>query len=173
MVFGGSLSVATGSFLIEDNMALLHMKGNLIDLANEGKFHLIVHGCNCFHTFGSGIAREIRERLPEAYAADRKTPHGDKSKVGTYSVMLGKQYNVVNAYTQFGVSRQGEDVFEYEGFDKILEALAEDYKGCAIGLPYIGMGLARGDATRIMASLERFAEKMEASGGCAVLVEFA
>lgn len=153
-------------------MALQHTTGNLIDLAIDGKFHVIVHGCNCFHTFGSGIAREMRVRVPRAYEADIKTPCADKTKIGTYSVALGKRFNVVNAYTQYGVSRRGEDVFEYEAFDKILSALAEDYKGCHFGLPYIGMGLANGDKHRIMASLERFAEKVEATGGIVTLVEF-
>ena len=50
---------------------LLHAKGNLIDMAEAGKFHIIVHGCNCFNTMGSGIAKEIRNRYPRAYESTK------------------------------------------------------------------------------------------------------
>ena len=49
---------------------LKHTKGNLIDLAEAGEFNIIVHGCNCFETMGSGIAREIHDRYPAAFDAD-------------------------------------------------------------------------------------------------------
>lgn len=142
-------------------------------LAKAGEFHCIVHGANCHNTMGSGIARQIREQFPRAYEADKKTKSGDREKLGTYSVMLGKQFNIINAYTQYGTSRNGEDVFEYDAFRKVLDALATEYPGCKFGLPYIGMGLANGNAEVIMAIIEEFAEKVELTGGTVTLVEFA
>ena len=32
------------------------VEGNLIDLALEGRFDLIAHGCNCHKIMGAGIA---------------------------------------------------------------------------------------------------------------------
>lgn len=46
---------------------------------------LLIHQCNCFTTMGSGIAREIREKYPEAYQVDQKTIKGDRNKLGTCS----------------------------------------------------------------------------------------
>lgn len=155
-------------------MALIRSSGDLLAQAMKGKYHIIVQGCNCFCTMGSGIARQIREQFPRAYEADKATKSGDRNKLGTYSVALGKQFNIINAYTQYGFNRGGanEDVFEYEAFQKILDKLVEEYPGCRFGFPYLGMGLAGGDASRIIPMLEDFAEKIEATGGTATLVEF-
>ena len=49
---------------------LKHAKGNLIDMAEAGEFDVIVHGCNCQNTMGSGIAKEMRARYPGVYQAD-------------------------------------------------------------------------------------------------------
>jgi O-acetyl-ADP-ribose deacetylase (regulator of RNase III) len=156
---------------------LKHTKGNLLDLALEGKFNIIIHGCNCFNTMGSGIAREIRERFSEAAIVDSMTESGDKSKLGTITCAGipndAGGFVIVNAYTQYSTSRAGEDVFEYESFQKILDAFVIDAgPGMNIGLPYIGMGLAGGDKTRIMAMIEDFANKVSAKGGTVTLVEF-
>lgn len=154
---------------------MIHTKGNLLDLAEAGKFNVIVQGCNCFCTMGSGIAREIRERYPEAYAADCTTVAGDYNKLGNYTVMLGKQFNIVNAYTQYGFNRGGNtaDIFEYASFAVILQKLAHHYPGCNFGFPYIGMGLAGGNKEVIMQMLEEFSQTVEAGGGTVTLVEFA
>jgi hypothetical protein len=110
--------------------------------------------------------------LPQAAQADAETIRGDISKLGTYTVGLGKQFIVINAYTQYAISN-GKDVFEYEAFQKILDTLAETYPHCNFGFPYIGMGLAGGDPTRIIKILEDFAEKIDSTCGTVTLVEFA
>jgi len=154
---------------------LKHAKGNLIDMAEKGHFHIIVHGCNCFNTMGSGIAHEIRIRYPEAYEADTQYGRaGDYNKLGNYSVMLGKRFNIINAYTQyrFNTKDKIEDVFEYTSFEMILQKLAHQYPHCNFGFPYIGMGLAGGNKEKIIAMLEDFAKKVSIQGGSATLVEF-
>jgi O-acetyl-ADP-ribose deacetylase (regulator of RNase III) len=124
---------------------------------------------------GSGIARQIREQFPHAYEADKTTVSGDRSKLGTYTVALGKRFNIINAYTQYGFNRGGtnNDMFEYEAFQNILDTLVKEYPGCRFGFPMIGCGLAGGDASRIIPMLENFAEKIESTGGTATLIEFA
>ena len=59
--------------------------GDLIKLALEGEFDVIVHGCNCFCTMGAGIAKTIKQKFPAAYEADLQTVNGDKSKLGQIS----------------------------------------------------------------------------------------
>lgn len=155
---------------------LKQVTGNLIDLAIEGQFDAIVHGANCWNTFGSGIAREIRLRLPEAYAADRATVPGDIGKLGNYTrakiMLLEHSFKVINAYTQYDMST-GEDVFEYEAFQLILKKLlATEPDGLNWGFPLIGMGLAKGDPTRIMPMIENFAAQVTKKGGTVTLVTF-
>jgi O-acetyl-ADP-ribose deacetylase (regulator of RNase III) len=147
----------------------------LLKLAREGKFDIIVQGCNCFCTMGSGIARQIREEYPEAYAADCETKSGDKAKLGDYTFAKTKDgFVIINAYTQYSFNRAGEsdDVFEYDAFELVLANLLYEAGDANFGFPYIGMGLAGGDKTRIIKMLEDFAQKVSDQRGTVTLVEF-
>ena len=153
---------------------LKHIKGNLIDLAEAGEFDVIVQGCNCFNTMGGGIAREIRQRYPQAALADSITENGSYMKLGTWTeaTVLGKApFTIINAYTQYDMSKR-EDVFEYTAFALILQKLERRYRYMRIGLPYIGMGLAGGDKNRIIPMIENFAVNVTKTGGTVTLVEF-
>jgi len=162
---------------------LIHRKGNLIDLAEAGEFHIIVHGCNCLNTMGSGIAREVRERHPGAYEADTALSreieadgNSQVQKLGRYSAYLitePTRFLIVNAYTQIGFSPRNMDHFEYASFEVILKKMAHEYGPFNIGLPYIGMGLAGGNKDIIIPMIEDFAEKITPQGGTVTLVEFA
>lgn len=158
---------------------LNHMRGNLLDIAEDGHFDCIVHGCNCLHIMGGGIALEIKNRYAEAYVADRechKKIIGDGfdviEKLGTYSIAETDKFDIINAYTQIGLSKNGEDVFEYRSFELILRKLAVRYPGKRFGLPMIGAGLAGGRWDIILQYIERFAEEVEKTGGSVTLVEF-
>lgn len=183
---------------------LKHAKGNLLDMAENGDFDIIVQGCNCHNTMGSGIAREIRERYPQAYEADCETVAGDKTKLGTFThshatssapikkdehdrpILLAHNveatthsFYIVNAYTQYNFMPRDVDHFEYEAFQNILNKLYDDSVEnfppnitVNFGFPYIGMGLAGGDKTRIIPMIEGFADKMTALGHTVTLVEF-
>lgn len=129
-----------------------HVKGDLIELALRGQFSVIVHGCNCFHAMGAGIAKPIREAFPEAYAADKTTPYGDRAKLGSISSALIERndvrFHVVNAYTQFHWRGSGRKV-EYEALGRCFDAIADEFPHAHIGYPLIGAGLAGGDWTII------------------------
>ena len=64
------------------------VRGDLTEMALQGQFDVIVHGCNCFHTVGVGIAKAISSQFPEALAADKATGYGERSKLGTISTGL-------------------------------------------------------------------------------------
>lgn len=146
--------------------------GNLLDLAEEGKFNIIVHGCNCFCVMGGGIAREIADRYPSAWSADRAFSYpADYNKLGNYSWTQRNGFLVINAYTQYDMSR-GTDVFEYAAFELILKKLAFTHPSGKFGFPRIGMGLAGGDEDTIMMLLEEFADTIRKTGGEVTLVEF-
>lgn len=144
------------------------LNGDLLDLAEQGQFDVIVHGCNCFHAMASGIAKQIAARYPEAQKADFNTKLGSKDKLGdfSYATIKGKSeadFIVVNAYTQYKWSGS-KDVFEYKAFDTFLNRLCgfllaiHDRKGeiVTVGFPKIGCGLAKGNEKKIVSSLERF-----------------
>lgn len=160
--------------------ALIHRKGDLITLAEDGEFVVIIHGCNCQNVMGSGIAASIKERYPGAYEADTlasqqwRVPVAKLGNFSTYATISakGNPFIIVNAYTQVNFAPRGVDHFEYESFKLILRKLLT-LGPVKVGLPYIGMGLAGGDSTRIIPMIEEFAEKMAAQNGTVTLVEFA
>lgn len=150
--------------------------GDLIKLAQQGQFDIIVHGCNCFCTMGGGIAKTIKQLYPEAYAADCQTVPGDRSKLGTYSLAATQDgFVIVNAYTQYNFNRTGQkqDLFDYEGFEMILANLHYEAGDMRFGFPLIGTGLAGGDRERIIGMLEDFSQRVEDRGGTVTLVTFA
>ena len=82
---------------------------NLLEYPLDG----FMHQCNCFHTMGSGIAKRIREKYPEAYTADLKHGRkGDRIRLGSFSTVKthdDKQvYNVYAQYT-FGMEKRHTD----------------------------------------------------------------
>jgi O-acetyl-ADP-ribose deacetylase (regulator of RNase III) len=161
------------------------IKGDLIKLAEQGEFDVIVHGCNCFHAMGGGIAKQLADRYPIVEEADKQTEFGDRDKLGSYSKAIievnDHLFLVLNAYTQHMWS-SGSDVFEYDAFGKFLSTvvnvLVEDDKKSKfastddkggtmrilpikkrrIGFPQIGAGLAGGDWSRISKMIEKFSE---------------
>jgi len=124
------------------------VKGDLIKLALDGKFDVVVHGCNCFCTMGAGIAKQIKHKFPEAYEEDLKTAKGDKKKLGTISYAIiernGFTFTVVNGYTQYNWRGRGILV-DYDAIRSVFNNVKSLYSGMRIGYPKIGAGLAGGD----------------------------
>ncbi|MFG0262040.1 MAG: macro domain-containing protein [Novipirellula sp. JB048] len=133
------------------------VEGDLLKLASEGVFDVIVHGCNCHCTMGAGIAKSIRDRFPAAYQADLATTKGDRGKLGTYSsapVTAGQhRFVIVNAYTQFDFSGPGVKA-DYDAIGRVFQRIGSDFTGQRIGYPKIGAGLAGGDWATIAAIID-------------------
>lgn len=148
------------------------IQGDLLAMGKNGDFDIIVQGCNCFCVMGSGIAAQIAQQFPDAKLADDETVRGDAGKLGTYTIGMGGRLVIINAYTQYSTAKNGEDVFEYHAFQRILDKLVVRLGTWRFGFPLIGMGLAGGNKERIMAMLENFSQRVEAKGGSVTLVEF-
>ena len=151
---------------------MILVQGNLLEMGKNNEVDIIVHGCNCFNTMGAGIAAQIAQQFPDAKLADDETVRGDAGKLGTYTIGMGGRLVILNAYTQYGTSKNGEDVFEYTAFQRVLDKIALRFGKWRIGLPMIGMGLAGGDKVRILTMMEEFSKKVQAQGGSVTLVEF-
>ncbi|NCP97670.1 macro domain-containing protein [archaeon] len=124
------------------------IQGDLIELALNGKFDVIVHGCNCFCNMGAGIAKTIKEIFPDAYYRDLQTIKGDKTKLGTLNFSYESKIPlyIINAYTQYyyGISENGNVPVDYEAIRSCMKKLKSLFKNSHIGMPLIGCGLAGG-----------------------------
>jgi O-acetyl-ADP-ribose deacetylase (regulator of RNase III) len=124
--------------------------GNLIDLAKNGEFDVIVHGCNCECIMGGGIAKQIKMAFPAAYEADCGTQKADASKIGGISYAKVKLENnrrlvIVNGYTQLLSGGQ----VNYDAVRGVMKQVKQNFYGQRIGYPMIGAGLAGGEWNRI------------------------
>ncbi len=145
---------------------LVYIKGDV--LASDER--IIVHGCNCFNTMGSGIARQIREKYPEAWQIDQDTVKGDRSKLGDFTYVVGEDDRIIfNAYTQYRYGRDSDVVYlEYEALTQSIDRIfglvnaASSWSesvdaDCPIAMPKIGCGLANGDWDVVSKVLSRLA----------------
>ncbi|MFT4516343.1 MAG: O-acetyl-ADP-ribose deacetylase (regulator of RNase III) [Planctomycetota bacterium] len=146
------------------------VRGDLIKLAQEGAFDVIVHGCNCRCAMEKGVAKGIRAAFPEAYQADQATGTGDRAKLGTIRVAeveVGDHaLAVVNAYTQFDYHGP-MPLVDYDAVRSAFAAIKKRFAGRRIGYPMLGAGLAGGDWSVIAAIIEE-----ELAGEDHTLVEF-
>lgn len=125
--------------------------GNLIDLAEQGKFNVILNGANCFCNMGAGIAKEIKQRYPAAYTVDCATVKGNMRKLGTYSTAIvssvvnpDHKFYILNCYTQFRYGH-GACHADYAAIRRVFRAVAVNFPDAVIGIPLIGAGHAGGD----------------------------
>lgn len=128
--------------------------GDLISLAKNNEFDVILQGCNCHHSMNSGIAKQIKFQIPEAFAVDLETAHGDKSKLGTISYTKQSPFIVVNCYTQFDSGLNGVYA-DYNAIEKSFIEVKNTFPGKRIGMPKIGAGLAKGDWNIIKQIIEK------------------
>jgi O-acetyl-ADP-ribose deacetylase (regulator of RNase III) len=142
-----------------------YIEGDLIKLAKKGNFDIIAHGCNCFCTMGAGIAKQIKEQIPEAFEKDRFTLAGDIDKLGNYTGAwvyndLKKAFGVLNCYTQYHYDAHAK-AFDYEAFTLCMRKINHQFHGKRIGLPLIGAGLAGGDWNIIEKIIEKELKDMD------------
>lgn len=152
-------------------MSYYEINGDLIQLARQGEFDVIGHGCNCFCTMGAGIAVAMKNTFGcDKYNFESIEYKGAYNKLG---VIEGKKFNVstksilpenysgtctqelkypltvLNCYTQFHYGKNHIDGIQnplnYTALKMCLDKINYYYKGLRIGLPKIGCGLAGGE----------------------------
>ncbi len=147
------------------------------DIFEQADLTHIAHQVNLFHTFGSGIAKEIKERFPYAYEADCATRHGDRQKLGLYKMAYHKDdiWNwvpgfkpvttkfpvIINVYSQDGIGGQDRQT-NYAAMgaallqlERELQAMASMGNASKLGIPHnIGCGLANGEWTVVRPIIE-------------------
>lgn len=128
---------------------ITYVKGNAITLAEKGNYVAFAHGCNCLCRMGRGIAKEVKDRLPAMWEADRVTGFGDRRKLGTFTTAQFPWGVGYNLYTQFSHSDK-DDMVDWDKLPGLLKSLFEDMQRRGLStlvIPKICSGLARGNLT--------------------------
>jgi O-acetyl-ADP-ribose deacetylase (regulator of RNase III) len=142
-------------------MSLVVVKGNLL----TSDCTVLAHQANCYSTMGAGIAKQIKDRWPEVFAADRSYPAPVGAKrLGKVSHALVDNNTrlVFNLYGQlaYGAGKKQTDYVALESaFSEMLKQLSlagERFFSMKIGVPMgMGAGLAGGDWNIISEMLDR------------------
>ena len=136
---------------------LIHVKEDLL----QSDCDIIFHQANCFSTFGAGLAKQIKEKYPAAFEADKSSPLSPEEKLGKYTSAIvqkgNKDFKIANLYGQF---RYGRDQ-QYTNYKALYSALTSFLKdegsleGLKLGVPFgLGAGLAGGDWLEVKRILE-------------------
>jgi len=134
--------------------------GDLIQLAKDGKFDVITHGCNCQSAMKSGIAVQMDlhfgcSKFPMELLGPNILKLGSIDyKEMNYLSKPSKSFIVVNSYTQIFPSIKAKP-FDYEAFTVCMRKMNSVFAGKHIGMPRIGAGLAGGDWEKIKKIIQR------------------
>ncbi len=138
------------------------IKGNLIDALIDKKIYVLAHGCNCSNGFGSGLAKEIANRLPEVKEQFHENHTRNMDKLGNVDYITTNGLHVANCYTQQTYGRDKSKIYvDYDAIDACVTNLAKRFSGVyvTVGFPKIGCGLAGGDWGKVHKIIkERFEE---------------
>lgn len=111
---------------------------------------IICHQTNCKGKMGSGVAKQIRQRYPEAYRQYMNLCNEAKDSeqlLGHSQFVYGPEKTVVNMFAQNRYGYDGSRYTSYWAFEQCLNEIAKCVvHGETIAMPYkIGCGLAGGD----------------------------
>lgn len=127
-------------------MKIEYRQGDLLSVQSG----IIVHGCNAQGVMGSGVAKAVREKYPDAYEKYRNRCMliEDKSRllgrVVWYHV-LGKDLYIANAITQLTFGSDGKQYVSYEAIEKSFNMINSEALNVDVHIPMIGAGLGGGD----------------------------
>jgi O-acetyl-ADP-ribose deacetylase (regulator of RNase III) len=142
--------------------------GDMIALAQGGRFDVVAHCCNCFCTMKKGIAPMMHNAFgcndPEVFPMENDYYKGDMRKLGQIQAKVRQRLGwdseqefdqnitVVNMYGQYHYwdpSPHGIPL-DYEALTICLRKLNHLYKGKHIALPgMIGCNNAGGDPLKV------------------------
>ncbi len=130
-------------------MKIIYKQGDLLECSEQ----VIVHGCNAQGVMGSGVAKAIKEKYPEAYRAYRYDYNLERLYKGlcifVETERNGQPFIVINALTQENYGRDKNTVYvDYDAIQIAFMQINEELSDMGINsvaMPKIGAGLANGD----------------------------
>ncbi len=136
------------------------VKGNVVDAVLNGDCHFMLHISNSQKTMGSGVAKEVRARIPSAYTNYMFKPKNEPA------ISCSDEYNCFNLTAQ---QYYGYDKKRYLKYDWLIHCLREledlDFElqdrfetgNLRIAIPYLmGCDRAGGDWGTVCEILEAF-----------------
>lgn len=132
-----------------------YIEGDLLATSER----IILHGCNAQGVMGSGVAKAIKAKWPEAFDLYKKTydwyNFADSGlRVGMVVPCLCRDGKIIaNGITQEFYGRDPKKVYvSYTGIRQVLygtRMLMNQYETKSVAMPKIGAGLGNGDWTVI------------------------
>lgn len=136
-------------------MPIKFVKGNAVDALINGDIDVLLHVCNDKGVMGSGIALEIKNKIPDAFTA-YKYARCDLGVVTQGKCPTGG--SVFNMVAQDGYGK-GVRHLKYGALANCLQKVAEHSSpaGDTIGLPYkMGADRAGGDWEIVLEMVEYY-----------------
>lgn len=142
-----------------------HVTGDIVDFANSGEYDVVIHGCNCFNTMGSGVALALAREYPAIERVDNETIRGDKNKLGGYTSAYAltpqdQPLLLINLYQQWRYGPRSQRNFSLDAFKTALSSAKEIIPpGSKILMPHgIGSGSAGGYVKAIHRAIQNILE---------------
>jgi len=137
-------------------MTIQYKKCNAVTALIEGEVGVLLHVCNNKGVMGSGIALEIKNRIPDAYESYKYVHEKFGLELGSTSYGFSNTSDrfVINMVAQNGYG-SGKRFLNYGALAQCLHAVSLDMTVEKIGLPYkMGADRAGGDWTIVLEMIE-------------------
>lgn len=107
----------------------------------------ICHQVNCQGRMGSGVAKIIRSRFPEAFGEYKDVCSKGQARLGLTQYVSSKSKVIINMFAQERYGYDGKRYTSYKAFEMCLEDIHRSVPiGSVIAMPYkIGCGLGGGN----------------------------
>ena len=134
-------------------MIITYVIGDLL----ESPYRLILHGCNAQGVMGSGIAKQIRKKYPQAFEEYYAAYEKDMLWLGDVIFADCEDKIIANGITQQYYGRGGKCFVSYEAINNVMEdtydyALKHGLE--YVAMPLIGAGLGGGSWKKISSIIE-------------------
>lgn len=125
-----------------------YKNGNVVDALLDGEVDFIAHICNCRFTMGSGVAKEIKDRIPAAYNTYMRNDNvlgSIQIAEGVFNLLAQDSYGRDKRHLNYGALGQCLIWMDEELFDRRLNKDKSNPRW-KIGIPYkMGSDRAGGD----------------------------
>ena len=140
-------------------MPVTFKKGNAVSALIDGEIDCLLHVCNNKGVMGSGIALEIKNRIPDAHQGYKSAQVANNMRLDLGSISFGWATNggsVCNMVAQDGYGQR----IKHLQYGALAECLSRFHKGTnykTVGIPYkMGAERAGGDWNIVLELVEYF-----------------
>ena len=134
-------------------MEIVYLVGDLL----ESSYRLVLHGANAQGVMGSGVAKQIRKKYPQAFEEYYVAYNKEMLWLGDVIFVDCGDKIIANGITQQYYGRSGDYFIDYKAINNVMEE-THDYAlkhGIEhVAMPLIGAGLGGGSWKKISSIIE-------------------